>query len=200
METKFPVTAICLAAAANECYSGSLDNEIKAWDLRKQAVVYTMPGHSDTISSLELSPDSQSLLSNSHDSTVRAWDVRPFAPTDRHQRTFQGAPAGIEKNLIRATWDRTGQRIAAGSEDRSVVIWDMRTAKMLYKLSGHMGSVNAVDFSPSNDALGECYLCFTRPRHCEANSRGSRVRQLGSHVNAWRTRELTSPNRVKIHS
>lgn len=153
--TDFPITAVALSEAGNEIYSGSIDNDIKVWDIRKQAVVYTMIGHTDTITSLQVSPDSQTLLSNSHDSTVRTWDIRPFAPTDRHVKTYDGAPAGIEKNLIRASWDPKGDKIAAGSGDRSVVVWDVKSGKLLYKLPGHKGTVNDVRFSPNDEPISE---------------------------------------------
>lgn len=113
-----------------------------------------MKGHTDTITSLQVSPDAQSLLSNSHDSTVRTWDIRPFAPVDRHMKTYDGAPTGMEKNLLKASWDPTGQRIAAGSGDRSVVIWETRTSKLLYKLPGHRGAVNDVRFAPGGEPIG----------------------------------------------
>jgi Prp8 binding protein len=135
-------------------YSGSIDNDIKVWDLRKKAVAYSLLGHTDTVTSLKLSPDSQSLLSNSHDSTVRTWDVRPFAPADRHIRTYDGAPTGMEKNLLRAGWDPKGTKIVAGSGDRSVVIWETNSGKLLYKLPGHKGAVNDVGFSPSEETIG----------------------------------------------
>lgn len=153
IETDFPITALALAEAGNELYSGGIDNDIKVWDLRKKAVAYSLIGHTDTITSLQVSPDAQYLLSNSHDSTVRTWDIRPFAPTDRHVRTFDGAPTGMEKNLLKATWDTHGKRIAAGSGDRSVVIWDADTAKLLQKLPGHKGAVNDVRFAPNDQPL-----------------------------------------------
>ena len=153
VETDFPVTAVALSEAGNELYSGGIDNDVKVWDLRKKAVAYSMIGHGDTVTSLEVSPDAQSLLSNSMDCTARTWDIRPFAPVDRHVKTYDGATAGLEKNLIRASWDAKGDRIAAGSEDRSVVVWDTRTAKLLYKLPGHKGSVNDVRFHPGSEPI-----------------------------------------------
>ncbi|KAL1963230.1 hypothetical protein VTN77DRAFT_8555 [Rasamsonia byssochlamydoides] len=153
LETEFPITAIAMSEAGNEIYSGSIDNDIRVWDIRKKAVVYTLVGHTDTISSLQVSPDSQTLLSNSHDSTVRTWDIRPFAPTNRHIRTYDGAPVGLEKNLIRASWDPKGEKIAAGSGDRSVVVWEVKTGKLLYKLPGHKGTVNDVRFSPNDEPI-----------------------------------------------
>ncbi|KAF1353743.1 U5 snRNP complex subunit [Delphinella strobiligena] len=153
IHSDFPVTAITLAEAGNELYSGGIDNDIKVWDLRKKAVAYSLIGHTDTITSLAVSPDSQTLLSNSHDSTVRTWDIRPFAPTDRQIRTFDGAPTGMEKNLLKASWDTQGKRIAAGSGDRTLVIWEASSGKLLQKLPGHKGAVNDVRFAPHDEPL-----------------------------------------------
>ena len=162
IETEFPITSIAVAEAGNELYSGGIDNDIKVWDMRKKAVVYNMMGHADTVTSLEVSPDAQVLLSNSHDGTVKTWDIRPFAPTDRHMRTFDGAPPGLDRNLIRACFDSVGDRVAAGSGDRSVVVWDARTSKLLYKLPGHKGSVNDVRFAPGDEPLRKYVEPFER--------------------------------------
>jgi Prp8 binding protein len=163
IETEFPITAVALAEAGNEIYSGGIDNQIKVWDARKQEVIYTMSGHTDTVTSLQVSPDSQTLLSYSHDSAVRTWDIRPFAPTDRSMRTYDGASAGLEKNLMRASWDPTGQKICAGAGDRTVVVWETRSGKLLYKLPGHKGTVNDARFSPTEEPIGVfllvLYLC-----------------------------------------
>ncbi|KAK7544944.1 WD repeat-containing protein [Phyllosticta citribraziliensis] len=153
IETEFPVTAMAIAEAGNELYTGGIDNDIKVWDMRKKAVAYSLMGHTDTITSLQVSPDSQTLLSNSHDSTVRTWDIRPFAPTERHVKTYDGAPTGMEKNLLKASWDPKGQKIVAGSGDRSVVVWDANSGKILFKLPGHKGAVNDARFSPCEEPI-----------------------------------------------
>ncbi|KLJ06695.1 hypothetical protein EMPG_17806 [Blastomyces silverae] len=153
LESEMPVTAVALAEAGNEIYSGGIDNDIHVWDIRKRSIIYSLVGHTDTISSLNISPNSETLLSNSHDSTVRTWDIRPFATADRHIKTYDGAPIGLEKNLIRASWNPTGERIAAGSGDRSVVVWDVKSGKLLYKLPGHQGTVNDVRFSPGDEPI-----------------------------------------------
>ncbi|KAI0407567.1 WD40 repeat-like protein [Xylaria palmicola] len=153
IETDFPITAVAVSEAGNEIYSGGIDNDIKVWDMRKKAVVYSMLGHNDTITSLRVSPDSQSLLSYSHDSTAKTWDIRPFAPTERHIRTFDGAQMGIEKNLIRASWDKSGKKIAVGARDGTVVIWSSDHGKLLYKLPGHKGTVNCAEFTPNDEPI-----------------------------------------------
>lgn len=158
--TDFPITAICVAEAGNELFTGGIDNDIKVWDLRKQAVTYTLLGHTDTVTSLQISPDNQTLLSNAHDSTVRTWDVRPFAPADRRIQTFDGAPSGQERNLFKASWDSKGERIAAGGGDQSVTIWEAQTGKLLNKLPGHRGAVNDVRFHPGDEPIRKCPYIF----------------------------------------
>jgi Prp8 binding protein len=160
IQTEFPITAVAMSAAGNEIYSGGIDNDIRVWDLRKKAVVYSMLGHSDTVTSLRVSPDSQSLLSYAMDSTVRTWDIRPFAPTERHIRTFDGTTAGIEKNLLGASWDPEGKKIAAASGDGTVLVWSNDNGKLLYKLPGHRGTVNCAEFSPGQEPICESKLSY----------------------------------------
>ncbi|KAL7792582.1 WD40-repeat-containing domain protein [Trichoderma ceciliae] len=153
IQNEFPITAVAISQAGNEIYSGGIDNDIRVWDLRKKAVVYSLLGHTDTVTSLRVSPDSQSLLSYSMDTTVRTWDIRPFAPTERHIRTFDGATAGVEQNLLRASWDPEGKKVAAASGDGTVVIWSGETGKLMYKLPGHRGVVNCAEFAPGKDPI-----------------------------------------------
>lgn len=100
------------------------------WDIRKKGIVHLLRGHQDTVTSLSVSPDGQSLLSNSMDNSVKIWDIRAFAPTNRLQKSFDdGVQVGIEKNLIRASWSTAGDKIAAGSGDRTVVCNPANTCK-----------------------------------------------------------------------
>jgi Prp8 binding protein len=48
-----------------QVYSAGIETVVKAWDLRKSEPVLTMNGHSDSVTGLRLSPDGNSLLSNS---------------------------------------------------------------------------------------------------------------------------------------
>lgn len=153
--TEFPITAVAISEAGNEIYTGGIDNDIRVYDLRKKSVVYSMLGHTDTIMSLRVSPDSQSLVSYAMDATVKSWDIRPFAPTERHIRTFDGASMGIEKNLMGASWDSEGKKIAAASGDGSVVVWSSETGKLAYKLPGHKGTVNCAEFAPGKEPICE---------------------------------------------
>ncbi|KAJ3319920.1 hypothetical protein HDV06_005819 [Boothiomyces sp. JEL0866] len=167
-EEKYPLTACAFSFDGSMVFAGGIENEIKAWDLRKGNVGYLLSSHNDTITGLCLSPNGDLLLSNAMDNTVKIWDIKPFAlKSTRLLSTFEGAPHGFEKNLIRPCWSPDADYIACGSGDRSVVVWERRSGKMVYKLPGHKGCVNQVDWygnvlaSCSNDKtlfLGELNL------------------------------------------
>ncbi|CAB3990538.1 U5 small nuclear ribonucleo 40 kDa -like [Paramuricea clavata] len=56
-------------------------------------------------------------------------------------------------NLVKCSWSPDGKMIAAGSADRFVYVWDTQSRRILYKLPGHDGSVNDVDFHPKEPIL-----------------------------------------------
>lgn len=52
------------------------------------------------------------------------------------------------QNMLRCAWSPDGSKVAAGSSDRFVYVWDTTSRRILYKLPGHNGSVNDLDFHP----------------------------------------------------
>jgi Prp8 binding protein len=116
--------------------------------------LYELQGHQDTPVGIRLSPDGNSLLSNSLDNTVRIWDVKPFsAISGRCMATLHGAPHDFSQNLIRPCWSPQGRYVACGAGDRTVVVWDVFSQKILYKLPGHKGTVTDVDWHVSEPIL-----------------------------------------------
>ncbi|KAF9498859.1 WD40 repeat-like protein [Pleurotus eryngii] len=151
-----PVTAVAWSADGANVYIGALDNEIHVYDIRKGQEVYSLMGHTDTPTSLSVSPNGFYLLSPSLSSQTIVHDVRPFSPSpSRIHRVLTGAPAGFENTLLKAAWskDDSGQRVAVGGADRMVTIWEVESGKILYKLPGHKGTVTAVDFHPKEPII-----------------------------------------------
>jgi Prp8 binding protein len=59
-------------------FIGGIDNQIRALNLRKNAMEFTMYGHTGSVTGIALSNKGDFLVSNAMDNTVRTWDVRPF--------------------------------------------------------------------------------------------------------------------------
>ncbi|BES98472.1 WD domain, G-beta repeat [Nesidiocoris tenuis] len=149
----YQVLTVSFNDTAEQVFSSGLDNEIKIWDLRSNGVVNRLRGHTDTVTGMSLSTDGSYLLTNSMDNTLRIWDVRPYAPPERCVKILSGHQHNFEKNLLRCTWSPDGSKVSAGSGDRFVYIWDTTTRRILYKLPGHNGSVNDVQFHPTEPII-----------------------------------------------
>lgn len=153
----WPVTAVAMGGTGHSLYTGCLDAKVRVYDLRKDdAPSMTLEGHQDMITGIRLSRDGAFLLSNSMDNTVRMWDVKPYAAGDRCDAMFLGAQHSYEKGLLKCAWNAQGTQVAAGSADNFVYVWDTGSGCIAYKLPGHGGSVNEVDFHPTQPIIASC--------------------------------------------
>jgi len=146
LNSNFQVTAVSFNSDSQQVISGGIDNELKIWDLRKGEIVTKVPGHTDTVTGMSLSPDGNMVLTNAMDSTARIWDIRSFCTGERCIKVLKGHTHNFEKNLLHCAWSPDGTMVSAGSSDRNLYVWEVHSRKLLYKLPGHLGSVNDVDF------------------------------------------------------
>jgi len=153
LEHEFQVTSVAYGADGKTVYTGGIDNDITAWDVRQQRKTMTMKGHVDTITYLSLSPAGTHLLSNSMDGTLRSWDVRPFVSGKRLVQSFSGGTHNAEKGLLNCAWSVDGSMVSGGSADGVVHIWDVPSGEELYHLPGHAGCVNSVVFHPGENVV-----------------------------------------------
>jgi Prp8 binding protein len=153
----FPFQVLCCALSddATQVFTAGVGGDVKVWDTRKEAVVYTLQGHTEPITGLSLSADGAFLATNAQDNTVRTWDVRPFisAGAQRALSIYQGATHDFQRNLLRVAWSADGKRLSAGSADRLVYVWDVATHRVEYALPGHNGCVNEVAFHPTEPVI-----------------------------------------------
>jgi WD40 repeat protein len=82
-----------------------------------------LTGHDELVTSIEFSPDSQTLATASDDDTVRIWD----RSTAKLVETLKGHHARVTG----VSFNQDGTLLASGSQDKSVKIW--RTNPLLVK-------------------------------------------------------------------
>eukprot|EP00746_Dinoflagellata_sp_MGD_P149408 gnl/MRDRNA2_/MRDRNA2_81441_c0_seq1.p1 gnl/MRDRNA2_/MRDRNA2_81441_c0~~gnl/MRDRNA2_/MRDRNA2_81441_c0_seq1.p1 ORF type:complete len:315 (+),score=1.39 gnl/MRDRNA2_/MRDRNA2_81441_c0_seq1:51-947(+) len=155
IQGKYPVTAVAFDQKDKTIYSGGIDNSIKVCDLRNKQVVFTLDGHADTITGLRVSPNGAYMLSNAMDNCLNVWDIRKNVKK-RCVKTFTGHIQSSEKDLLKCDWSPDGSRVAVGSGDHLVYIWDVASRQLMYTLAGHRGPVIEVAFHPSQPILGTC--------------------------------------------
>lgn len=155
----YQVLSTAFSDDSSQLFVAGIDNDIQCFELRKiDTPYYTLQGHADAVTGVRLSPDGSYLLSTSRDNSMRSWDVRPFiSGKDKHKgravAAYQGHCVDIQNNLLRCAWSSDGSKVTSGSADYFVYVWDAKTSKILYKLPGHRGSVNAVDFHPQEPVI-----------------------------------------------
>jgi WD40 repeat protein/transcriptional regulator with XRE-family HTH domain len=61
--------------------------------------------------------------------------------------------SGHESDVTAVSFDRSGTRIASGSEDGGIIIWDVKNGVLLAEWSGHRDAVEGLTFSPDGKWL-----------------------------------------------
>jgi serine/threonine protein kinase len=102
--------------------------------------VRNFEGHTDTVSSVRISPDGCWGLSGSEDNTLRLWELT----TGKCVRTFEG-----HTNIVNSvSISPDGRWALSGSEDKTLRLWELATGKCVHTLEGHTDTVLSVSISP----------------------------------------------------
>ncbi len=105
----------------------------------------TLTGHSDSVWSVALNPDGQTLVSGSADKTIKVWNL----DTGQLRRTLFG-----HSDTVRSvTFSPNGQLLVSGSGDKTIKLWNVQTGELVRTLTGHSGPVWSVVISGDGQTI-----------------------------------------------
>ncbi|CAE7820338.1 wdr83 [Symbiodinium microadriaticum] len=108
--------------------------------------VQTLTGHESGVLALTWTQNGQYIMTASQDKSVRLWNPH----SGKHIKKFAGCH-NQEVNDIRIAADNS-KFVSCGS-DKLIFLWDVTSAQVIRKLTGHDRKVNALAFGPKEDVL-----------------------------------------------
>ncbi|MFB8791367.1 MAG: serine/threonine-protein kinase [Potamolinea sp.] len=108
-------------------------------------LLLTLSGHPDSVNSIAISPDGETLVSGSYDETIMIWHLK----TGALKTTLTGHSHWV--NCVAISSD--GETLVSGSWDKTIKIWHLKTGKLKTTLTGHSSEVYCVAISPDGQTL-----------------------------------------------
>ncbi len=141
-------TTIAVSPDGSLIATGNRDGSLSTWGSDGASLARDVPGHTEAIEEMDVTPDGRSLLSVSDDGSVLLWDLRnPSRPTP----TELGTTADIVWSV---TVSPDGSTAATVSEDGTITLWDLAApdggGEVLTKLG--FDTITA-SFSPDGELL-----------------------------------------------
>ncbi|XP_078064826.1 pre-mRNA-processing factor 19, partial [Mustelus asterias] len=95
--------------------TGTIDSQIKIWDLKERTNVANFPGHSGPITSIAFSENGYYLATAADDSQVKLWDLRKL-------KNFKTIQLDEHYEVKCLTFDQSGTYLAVGGTDIRVYV------------------------------------------------------------------------------
>lgn len=120
---------VCISAQrearGNYVVSGSLDTNVKVWDLRSKRSIMTLKSHAKPITCVDISVDGRVVASGSHDAYVKIWENSSARNLFQlRQNSSTAAVTSLALNPMDMT-------ITSGHSDRHLRYWDLDQGSMV---------------------------------------------------------------------
>ena len=139
------VSAVSFLPRGGKLVSGSWDGTIKLWDVASGEELQTKAEDQEAVGCLSISPDGSRLVSCGWDGFIRRWII---SDGEIHDSDFVYVGHDDRVPVTSVAFSRQGELLVSGGEDQTVIVWDVATGELRFRLTGHAGVVHSVAFSP----------------------------------------------------
>jgi len=142
---------VVFTTLTNMIATAHMDSTLRFWDIKSVTMVHDVQNlHTSKLTSVEASPDGQTVLTCSRDGTLKLCDLRTYAAV----QTYKDPNFRVGLDWVKARFSSDGQYVVGGSSDGVVFIWDTSTGELRKSLAnGHKKTVICVSWNPLGHQL-----------------------------------------------
>jgi WD40 repeat protein/Flp pilus assembly protein TadD len=151
------VSSVAISPDGQTLITGS--DVIKIYNLATGRLLDTIENRKQAFC-IAISPDGQILVSGNNDGTINVWGFKALGYAFERLTTgilhlTKGLQAfrGHRGSVLSVAISPDGQILVSGSNDTTINVWKLTTAKAVSTLKGHEDSVNCVAISPDGQTI-----------------------------------------------
>jgi len=138
------VNDVAFSADGKTLLSASRDRTVKTWDLTGKNLL-TLKGHAGNVKSALFVGDKIATSAGKWNKEKKAWEGEiKLWSGEKESGSLKGHEQSIESMAI----SKDGKTLVTGSEDQTILVWDIAAGKVVQTLKGHTGGIIAVAITP----------------------------------------------------
>lgn len=133
-----PVITAAVDSTGTLVATGGADGVVKVWDIRGGYVTHTFRGHTGVISALQFFEES---------------GIEPEPQVKRNKKKRSRSDLQEDEIMINGHDSAVAFRLASGSEDGKIRLWDLAKRKSIATLDSHVSVIRGLDYSAESSVL-----------------------------------------------
>ncbi|BFG35377.1 WD repeat-containing protein VIP3 [Prunus yedoensis var. nudiflora] len=153
------VTSVAAHPSGHIAASASLDSFVRVFDVDSNNTIASLEAPPSEVWQLRFNPQGTMLaVAGGGSASVKIWDTTTWnlvatLSIPRPEGTKPTDKSSSKKFVLSVAWSLDGRRIACGSMDGTVSVFDADRGKFLHHLEGHFMPVRSLVFSPVEPRL-----------------------------------------------
>ncbi|KAB2077115.1 hypothetical protein ES319_A06G081400v1 [Gossypium barbadense] len=137
--------------------SASLDSLVRVFDVDTNVTIATLDAPPSEVWQMQFDPKGTTLaVAGGGSASIKLWDTATWRlvatlSVPRPEGPKPSDKSSSKKFVLSVAWSPDGRRLACGSIDGTISIFDVPHAKFLHHLEGHYMPVRSLVFSPEPD-------------------------------------------------
>ncbi len=141
-------STVVVAQDGSFIVTGNRDGSISTWSAIGLNLASDVPGHSQAIEEMDITPDSRWLITGGDDGKILVWDLAD--PSQLPAPTTLGETDSIVWSVAVSP---DGTTAASAQEDGTIRLWDLQTREQIEPVPADTGDAITVAFSPDGRLL-----------------------------------------------